>query len=486
MLIRTKATIATTAALAATAFLAAALAWAHGEAREAETERRLASEVAIGLTELRTVTFEYGLGDPVRARAQWHLVSDRIDRAIALGIGARAASAEILGGLSEKHARARKAFAELSSSPPASAALAADGVHRHFESQLLTRLHIDQQDSVADTSRLAEIAIARLNAANRRVTTITAVGLAVIALLIAGAAWLFRREVLSPIVRLQHATRQVAAGNWDYHPEERGADEIGHMSRDLEAMVGSLRASFARLEERDRELAELNREIEAFNYSVSHDLRTPLRSMDGFSLVLLEDFGEKLGDEGRDALARIRAASQRMGTLIDHLLRLSRVARAALDIGPVRLDRLAREIAGELARQEPQRRVTWDIEEGMEPRADPTLLRIALQNLLQNAWKFTALKPAAAIRVGSLEGRGGRSYYVSDNGVGFDMAHAGKLFGAFQRLHAAADFPGTGIGLAIVHRIIRRHGGRIWAEAKAGEGATFRFTVGERPGGTIP
>ena len=230
---------------------------------------------------------------------------------------------------------------------------------------------------------------------------------------------------------------------------------------------------------RTAELETANKELESFSYSVSHDLRGPLRSMDGFSLVLLQDYSDKLGEEGKDALERIRAASQRMGHLIDDLLRLSHVTRAGLNLAQVDLSAMAREIAGSLGREQPGRCVEWEIDAGLSVRADPALMRIAMQNLLQNAWKFTGKTDRAVIRVGVLKRDAKTTYFVADNGAGFDMAHADNLFGAFQRLHHAGDFPGTGIGLAIVQRIIRRHEGEIWAEAKEGEGATFFFRLKE-------
>jgi signal transduction histidine kinase len=243
-------------------------------------------------------------------------------------------------------------------------------------------------------------------------------------------------------------------------------------------------AEFARVEHSNQELAALNEELKAFSYSVSHDLRGPLRSMDGFSLALLEDYGDKLDAEGKDALERIRAASQRMGYLIDDMLRLSQVTRAELNLTRVDLSAIAREIADSLDREQSGRSVEWAIEAGLSIHADPTLMRIAMQNLLQNAWKFTGRTARPVIRVGAVERDAKTAYFVADNGVGFDMAHAGSLFGAFQRLHHVDDFPGTGIGLAIVQRIIRRHEGKIWAEAKEGEGATFFFSVKEAEHGS--
>jgi len=239
-----------------------------------------------------------------------------------------------------------------------------------------------------------------------------------------------------------------------------------------------------RVVERTAQLEVANKELEAFSYSVSHDLRAPLRSIDGFSRILLEDYAGKLDEEAQDSLRRVRAASQHMGHLIDDMLKLSRVTRTEMQVGAVDLSMLARRIAAALEQEEPARRVEWVIADGLTVQADPALLRVALQNLLANAWKFTGKQPQARIEVGVMEHEGERTHFVRDNGAGFDMAYAGKLFGAFQRLHDATEFPGTGIGLATVQRVLHRHGGRIWAEAAAGQGATFFFTLPGLPAPT--
>jgi light-regulated signal transduction histidine kinase (bacteriophytochrome) len=236
------------------------------------------------------------------------------------------------------------------------------------------------------------------------------------------------------------------------------------------------------LENANRELEGANRELEAFSYSVSHDLRAPLRTIDGFSQILLEDHADQLDEEGEDYLGRVRAASQHMDNLIDDLLDLSRVSRGPLRKETVDLGAMATGIVEELERSQPEREVEFVTEEGITAFADANLLAVALENLLNNAWKFTSREERARIEFGSTTDEGGeRVFFLRDNGVGFDMAYAGKLFGAFQRLHATEDFEGTGIGLATVARIVRRHGGRVWAEGDAGEGATFFFTLDGGP-----
>ncbi len=227
-----------------------------------------------------------------------------------------------------------------------------------------------------------------------------------------------------------------------------------------------------------RDSAEaLNRELEAFSYSVSHDLRTPVRSIDGFSQAMLEDYGEQLGEEGRHNLLRLRAAAERMSELIDDLLELSRTIRAPLHQQEVDLSSLAREIAQDLSATEPDRMVEFVIGEGVVASADPRLMRVVLQNLLENAWKFSARQTPARIQFGSFFDGGRAVYFVQDNGIGFEMAFRERLFTPFQRLHDDDGFPGTGVGLALVQRIVSRHGGTIWAESALGRGATFYFTL---------
>jgi signal transduction histidine kinase len=225
------------------------------------------------------------------------------------------------------------------------------------------------------------------------------------------------------------------------------------------------------------ELQIANKELEAFSYSVSHDLRAPLRAIDGFSRIVLEDNTGQLDTEGRNNLGRVRAASQRMGRLIDDLLLLSRLSRSEMRRTRVDLSALARTLAEDLQKQQPDRRVEFVIEPGLTANADAGLIRVVLENLLGNAWKFTGKRDQAKIEFGRTTHEGAPAFFVRDNGVGFDMTYADKLFGAFQRLHSTADFPGTGIGLATVQRIIHRHGGRVWAESKSGQGATFYFTL---------
>ncbi|MGE5505155.1 MAG: sensor histidine kinase [Actinomycetota bacterium] len=248
------------------------------------------------------------------------------------------------------------------------------------------------------------------------------------------------------------------------------------LQREYEAAIERLNAD---LKHRAALLETANRELEAFSYSVSHDLRAPLRSIDGFSQVLIEDYADTLPPDGRSVLDRVRSATQRMGQLIDDILNLSRLTRGEVRRQPVDLSAMARQIADELAKAEPGRQVSVDIADGIEAHADPHLIYAALSNLLGNAWKYTSRHSTAAIAFGATDlPDGRRAFFVKDDGAGFDMAYVHKLFGAFQRLHGMNDYPGTGIGLATVQRIVHKHGGEVWAEGAIERGATFTFTLG--------
>jgi signal transduction histidine kinase len=277
-------------------------------------------------------------------------------------------------------------------------------------------------------------------------------------------------------VRLEETQRAALNILDDFETEKC---KVQSANQQLEKEIEERKRIEAQIQVANTELLAANKELEAFSYSVSHDLRAPLRSIDGFSLALLEDYAEKLDEGGKDYLRRVRAATQRMGTLIDDLLGLSRVTRSEIKLEKVDLGGIARTIADELRRTQPERRIEFRIEEGLEVIADSHLMRIALENLLGNAWKFTSKRESARIEFGKAHRNGTQGYFVRDDGAGFDPAYAHRLFGAFQRLHDNTEFQGTGVGLATVQRIIHRHGGRIWAESAVEKGATFCFTLSE-------
>lgn len=245
------------------------------------------------------------------------------------------------------------------------------------------------------------------------------------------------------------------------------AQEVAEANRHLARLAAQLESS--------------NQELESFSYSVSHDLRAPLRVIDGFSLALLEDYGASLPGEGQDLLARVRQQAQRMAQLIEDLLEFSRLGRKPLDVTSVDLAALVQAVVQELQQADADRTVAVTVAPLPPAMGDRALLRQVLTNLIGNAFKFTRQRPDARVEIGSRDDNGERVYYVRDNGAGFDMQYASKLFGVFQRLHPAADFEGTGVGLALVQRIIHRHGGRVWGEGQVNEGATFSFTLSAGP-----
>lgn len=283
---------------------------------------------------------------------------------------------------------------------------------------------------------------------------------------------LFREGLSNPGVPLSIEVRmRHGDGSWR-HMEVTGTNLLS------EPIVEGIVVNTRDITERKRaeeELRAANEELEAFSYSVSHDLRAPLRSIDGFSRILLEDHWESLDEDGRDYLRRVRAASQRMDQLINDLLDLARVTSAELRRERVDLSALARDVSEGLLREDPAREVAFSIQEGLEAKGDSRLLKIALENLLGNAFKFTRNESRAEIEVGFDADPG--AYRIRDNGAGFEMAHAEKLFVPFRRLHREKEFDGTGIGLATVARIVRRHGGKIWAEGEPSKGAVFYFTL---------
>ncbi len=280
----------------------------------------------------------------------------------------------------------------------------------------------------------------------------------------------FHAISVGPVVSLNGEVEGLTYIILDITEKKRSADEIHRLNRELELLV----------QERTAQLDISNRELASLSYSVSHDLRTPLRAIDGFSLALLEDYAHEIDDQGQEYLKRVRAASQRMDVLIDDLLRLASIARRELQSQPIDLSALATEITNELVNVFPKNQIELIIQPDLKVYGDKTLLEIALKDLFDNAWKFTSERERPRIEFGRLPHKKTPTYFVRDNGMGFDMQYAAKLFQPFQHLHGRSEFEGSGVGLAIVNRVIQKHGGKIWAEAQEGQGAAFYFTLSPR------
>ncbi|MGB7553020.1 MAG: ATP-binding protein [Candidatus Korobacteraceae bacterium] len=310
----------------------------------------------------------------------------------------------------------------------------------------------------------------------------------VAALLVSG---IFRRAVAEPIVQLADIARMVSQEkNYSIRANPTGGrDEVAVLIdafndmlsqiqlRDTELQQAHVELEL-RVEERTRQLLAANRELETFSYSVSHDLRGPLEIINGFSHILLAEHGSKLDPGAQEYVQQINAATQRMAELIDDLLNLSRVSTTSMHHEKVSVSDMARSIADQLCRREPSRNVEFVIHNCPAVKGDSRLLRIVMENLLRNAWKYTSHREEARIEIGCEQRVGRTAFFLRDNGAGFDPALADRLFKPFQRLHATSEFPGTGIGLATVQRIISRHGGEVWAEGAVNQGATFYFTLG--------
>ena len=300
-------------------------------------------------------------------------------------------------------------------------------------------------------------------------------GVSSIAVILVGIS--FSISTSRPINRLTAAAKKISNGNYDYSVEIDRHDEIGALAVSFNNMTSKLTHEINEQEKAEARLTGLNKELEAFCYSVSHDLRAPLRGIEGFSRALEEDYADKFDLQGKDYLRRICTASHKMDNLITDLLDLSRITRSKMKHEKVDLSALVKSKALELQETEPERQVEFVIAEGDCTDGDTKLLKIAIDNLMDNAWKFTGKHSQARIEFGISLQDGESVYFISDDGVGFDMTYADKLFGAFQRLHSITEFEGTGIGLATVNRIIQRHGGNIWAEGEIGQGAKFCFTL---------
>lgn len=318
-----------------------------------------------------------------------------------------------------------------------------------------------------DASRRAQITARRVQ---------LSIGLLCLAVAIALSFWM-SHVLLGGLRGLTSGFANFGRGDFSGSIPIVNRDELGDVAAQANQMAEQIRGLMKEREAQSEALKNANAELEAFSYSVAHDLRAPLRSVLGFSDALVEDYAALLPPEAKSSLERVSAAARKMGRLIDDLLGLSRLTRKDMRKETVNLSDLTFNILAELQRSDPKRKITIGIEKNVVGEGDPQLLQIALANLLANAWKFSSKRPESRIEFGSSKSNGHAVYYVRDNGAGFDMRYSNKLFGTFQRLHTQTEFEGTGIGLATVQRIVNRHGGKTWAESAPDKGATFYFTL---------
>jgi signal transduction histidine kinase len=468
----------TAASTGAVLLLAGVLTWSVREFSRADDDVELTRTLVREQYERSLARDDYLLSQGDRALVQWEARTAEIPVVLAQardgGRFGGPAEQQLMAEMETLLARGSALFREIverDRAPLAGQPEPALGAALRLRSTMALR--ILGHDLYARAQRLEALTVDRLDATQRQTMVILVVLLVVVITVTVINSGLVAAVLQRRILLLHDGAERIAAGNLDHRIGVAGSDELAELGRSFDAMAERLQRSYAALE-------VSNRELEAFSYAVSHDLRAPLRSVSGFSQAALEDYGPKLDDRGRQYLTLASEAAREMGQLIDDLLGLSRVGRAEMARQRVDLSAMARAIVEELRLAQPERRVELEVTPDLVVTGDPTLLRLVMENLLSNAWKFTAHHDEARIRVGQEPSRGRDAYFVADDGAGFDMAYVEKLFQPFQRLHRTSEFPGTGVGLATVHRILRRHGGEAWATGAVEKGATIHFTLPEK------
>jgi len=499
--IRTRLRIVTAASAALIVIMALLFYWSQYRLATANRAKNLADEIVSSVFERNTLRNDYLNNDNQRAKDQWFLKHNQL-RDLLKSAPADLVSMsdrEIFADIQEKIEGSSAIFQQiLSNRESAGVGARQTSGAIEIENRLVAQLLLKFLDTIADARKL-QAAGNELIAATQKTAAMVSLSIIVtVALFMIIVAWSIGRIINKGIESLQRGAAAVGAGDLHHTILITGADEFVNVAAAFNTMSGKLAESHAALEQdivaRMRAAKEIeglnqelnhtvvqlqgaNQELEAFAYSVSHDLRAPLRAMGGFSQALMEDFGDKLETEARAYLDEIVIGSRHMGQLIDGLLTLSRSTRGELRHDRIDLSKMADRIRVELERSEPQRRVEWRIEPDLSTDGDSCMIEVIIRNLLDNAWKYTTGTAMPMIRVYA-EVEGSELFYcVADNGAGFDMFHAEKLFQPFQRLHRQDEFPGIGIGLATAQRIVHRHGGIFHATGIPHKGATFRFSL---------
>jgi len=452
-----------------------------------ETEHR-AEEIVKGVFELNSLASDYSLSRNQRSRDQWWLRHDSTARLLMEAEASEGSrEQEIINSLREDHKSIAATFSQLLT------VLGREGSEKdidveELEERLVTELLVKSQRMVSSASMLATESRQKLTGQRQQLSSFTVIAVFILVVVIVVSLLSITNSTLKPIMKLQQGAEIIGKGDLKHRVDVKSKNEIGQLAAAFNRMTERRQQAEAALQkahdeleirvaERTAELEAANKELEAFSYSISHDLRTPLRAIDGFSQVLLEDHREKLDKEGRRVLDIIRDNTGRMGDLISDLLTFSRLGRKGVRKTKINMEKLVRAIFEELRNATPQGKLKTMINALPSAFGDENLIREVLTNVISNAIKFSRNEKSPVIEVGGKLENNENIYYVKDNGVGFDTKYSDKLFGVFQRLHSQEEFEGTGVGLALVQRIIHKHGGRVWAEGKVNQGATFYFTI---------
>ncbi len=434
----------------------------------------LANQFVRDVFDLNLLTDDYLLHQEERAIVQWHKKSQIIEMALTRTELNDPHTKEHLKRISQSLSDSQKTFDQLVGSPTKEQP-------SDLDKRLIGKLQINAQVMFGSATQLSYEVLKERELVKEWADMLIPTLVFVLAFVIFLIFLLLYRSIIRPINNLVAVAQKVQRGDLSKRAAIFSKDEMGDLASADNLMLDALKESHENLEqkvqERTKELQAANKDLEAFSYSVSHDLRAPLRAIDGFSQILEEDYATKFDKEGKDVITTIRTSTKKMGDLIDDLLTFSRIGRQAIKTEKIDMTILAKTIFDELKKANSNRSITFTCENLPPTQGDPMLMRQVWVNLLSNAIKYTKNQKTAIITLGSTEKKDTIVYWVKDNGAGFDMQYVNKLFGVFQRLHDARDFEGTGVGLAIVARIIAKHGGKVWAEGLVNKGATFSFSL---------
>ncbi len=465
---------------------------------------KIVHDVHLAVSELAIITYEYLIHHEKRMEQQWNLrynsMAEIIEKA-----AAEEESRQLMKLISVDYTTLGNLFQQVTANYKKGQKLIQEGASQGkidnvilLEERLVAQLLIESQSIFTDAYRMENKAHSSTVKAQELARNLTLISVIILAAIITTTSLLIARSISKPLDVLIKGTEIIGKGDLEHKVNIKSRDEMGQLAVSFDEMTSKLKESYTglkkeiterkraeekiqrlnrELEHRLIEIRAANKELEAFSYSVSHDLRTPLRAIDGFSQILLEDYPDKLDREGRRVLSVIRDNTGRMGKLIEDLLTLSRLGRKEMGKTKINMEKLTRGVFEELKGVTPEGKLRMKMNDLPPAGGDESLIREVLVNLLSNAVKFSKNEKSPVIEVGGTLEDNENIYYVKDNGVGFDMKYRDKLFGVFQRLHSQQEFKGTGVGLAIVQRIIHRHGGRVWAEGKVNKGATFYFTL---------